>query len=213
MINNDVSLDNSATAEPQPQSSLFVRILYSKNIGMAVLLLLSLVGFYYFAYRNVRFFIVPTESMAPTLYPEDMIITLKESLYKRGDIVVVYVDGEYLVKRIVGLPGDNISVVDGALFINGKYASEPYIREPMAYLIEFPVLVPEGRFFFLGDNRNESEDSSLGFSNEPNVHLRYNSMDYLGYMDAIIGRVQFIYYPYDRFGVVRSYPLMNVAGQ
>ena len=190
-----------------------MHILYSKNIGMVVLLLLSLVGFYYFAYRNVRFFIVPTASMTPTLYPEDMIITLKESLYKRGDITVVYVDGEYMVKRIVGLPGDNISVVDGALFINGKYASEPYIREPMAYLIEYPVLVPEGRFFFLGDNRNESEDSSLGFSADPDVHLRYNSMDYLGYLDAIVGKVRFIYYPYNRFGAVYSYPLINVAGQ
>lgn len=209
----DIYLSHEIADEQKAKSSFIKRLFYSKEIGMVVLLLLSLVGFYYFAYRNVRFFIVPTASMTPTLYPEDMIITLKESAYKRGDIVVVYVDGEYMVKRIVGLPGDNISVVDGALFINGKYASEPYIREPMAYLIEYPVLVPDGRFFFLGDNRNESEDSSLGFSNEPNVHLRYNSMDYLGYMDAIIGRVQFIYYPYDRFGVVNSYPLINIAGQ
>lgn len=180
---------------------------------MVVLLLLSLVGFYFFAYRNARFFIVPTASMEPTLFPEDMIITLKEPDYGRGDIVVLYEEGDYVVKRIVGMPGDSISVIDGALFINGKYASEPYMLEPINYYIENPVQVPDGRFFFLGDNRNRSEDSSVGFSESSEIHLRYNSMDYLGYMDAIVGRVHFIYYPYTRFGVVDSYPLVNTAGQ
>jgi len=180
---------------------------------MIVLLVLSLVGFYFFAYRNVRFFIVPSASMEPTLFPEDMIITLKEPSYHRGDIVVLYEEGDFVVKRIVGLPGDSISVVDGALFINGKYASEPYMLEPMNYYIEYPVQVPENRFFFLGDNRNRSEDSSVGFSNEPDARLQYNSIDYLGYMDAIVGKVLFIYYPYNRFGPVRSYPLTNTAGK
>ena len=180
---------------------------------MVALLLLSLVGFYFFAYRNVRFFIVPSMSMMPTLLPNDMILTLKEPRYQRGDIVVVYDEDEYLVKRIAGLPGDNISVVDGALFINGKYASEPYMLEPMNYYIAHPVKIPEDRFFFMGDNRNESEDSSVGFSNEPNTPLRPDPFDYLGYLHAIVGKVQLIYYPYDRFGAVYSYPLINVAGQ
>ena len=205
---------NSDETAAQPAKASFIKqTLYSKEVGMFVLLLLSLVGFYFFAYRNVRFFIVPTASMTPTLFPEDMIITLKATDYRRGDIVVLYEEGDYVVKRIVGLPGDNISVIDGALFINGKYASEPYMLEPMNYYIEYPVEVPENRFFFLGDNRNRSEDSSVGFSNEEGAHLQYNSLDYLGYLDAIVGKVHFIYYPYARFGTVQSYPLVNTAGQ
>lgn len=206
-------MDNNTDIEKQHHSSFFARLLHSKEIGMVALLLLCLVGFYFFAYRNVRFFIVPSASMEPTLLPDDMILTLKEPRYERGDIVVVYDEGEYLVKRIIGLPGDNISVVDGALFINGKYASEPYMREPMNYYIEHPVKIPEERFFFMGDNRNESEDSSVGFSNAPDAPSRSDPFDHLGYLQSIVGKVQLIYYPYDRFGPVYSYPLINVAGQ
>lgn len=206
-------MESFSEAENVISSSLIKRILYSKEIGMTALLLLSLLGFYFFAWRNARFFIVPTGSMEPTLYPEDMIVTLEQSKYQRGDIVVAYDDGDYVVKRIVGLPGDNISVMDGALFINGKYASEPYMFEPMDYFIERPVRVPDGRFFFLGDNRNHSEDSSLGFIAGSGERVRSNPYAYLGYLDLIIGKVHFIYYPYSRFGWVRSYPLINTAGQ
>ncbi len=207
-------MDNDDVIAEQTEKASFIkRLLYSKQAGMFTLLLLCVVGFYFFTCRDARFFMVPSGSMEPTLFPEDMIITLKEKSYRRGDIVVLYEEGEYVVKRIVGLPGDSISVIDGALFINGKYASEPYMLEPMNYYIENPVLVPDDRFFFLGDNRNRSDDSSVGFSEESEIHLRYNSMDYLGYMDAIVGKVHFIYYPYTRFGMVNSYPLINTAGQ
>ncbi len=195
------------------ERSLLKQILYSKEVGMVALLLLSVIGLYYFGYRNMRFFVVPTNSMQPTLHPEDMLLTLREPRYHRGDIVVAYDDGEYVVKRIVGLPGDNISVVDGALFINGKYAAEPYIFEPMNYFIERPVRIPDDFFFYLGDNRNESEDSSLGFMAPRTAPLSGNPITYLGQLDAIVGRVRFRYYPYDRFGRVLSYPLINVAGQ
>ena len=206
-------METPINKDAPPPRSLLIRILYSKEIGMAALLLLSMVGLYFFAYRNMRFFIVPTSSMTPSLYPEDMLVTLKERQYTRGDIVVAYDDGEYVVKRIVGLPGDNISVVDGALFINGKYAAEPYISEPMKYTIERPVSIPDEFFFYLGDNRNQSEDSSLGFITSQQGGRPGNPFAYLGRMEAIIGKVRFIYYPYGRFGKVYSYPLINVAGQ
>ena len=116
------------------------------------------------------------------------------------------------MKRIVGLPGDNISVIDGALFINGKYASEPYMRDPMNYFIERPVRIPEGRFFFLGDNRNQSNDSSLGFITDSSAQPHSNPLAYLGHLKLIVGKARFIYYPYNRFGPIRSYPLINAAG-
>ena len=180
---------------------------------MAALLLLCLVGFYFFTYRNVRFFIVPTASMEPTLYPDDMLITIKEPQYQRGDIIVAYDEEGYVAKRIIGLPGDRICVVDGALFINGKYASEPYIREPMIYNIEQPVRIPKDRFFYMGDNRNHSMDSSVAFSSFPETPLETDPMSYLGHINAIVGKVFFIYYPYTRLGAVYSYPLTNLDGQ
>jgi signal peptidase I len=151
---------------------------------------------------------VTSSSMEPTLLPSDMIVTVREPVYRRGDIVVLRHDGEYLVKRITGLPGDAVVVVDGALFINGKYASEPYIREPMRYTIAEPIHVPDGRFVFMGDNRNDSDDSSVNHG-APDGPGLYD----LGWTKDIVGRVVFLYYPYSRWGTVRSYPLVNTAGE
>ncbi len=182
--------------------------LIGKRAGYIAIALLTVAGGYGFGLRGLRFFMVPSGSMEPTLLPGDMIVTVKEPAYHRGDIVVLRHDGEYLVKRITGLSGDAVEVVDGALFLNGKYASEPYIREPMRYSIGEPIRVPDGRFVFMGDNRNESDDSSVnhGAPGEPG---RYE----LGWMRDIVGRVVFLYYPYSRWGTVRSYPLANIAGE
>ena len=182
--------------------------LIGKRAGYIAIALLAVACGYAFGVRGVRFFMVPSGSMEPTLLPSDMIVTLKEPSYHRGDIIVLRHDGEYLVKRVTGLPGDAVGVVDGALFINGKYASEPYIREPMRYIIEEPIRVPDGRFVFMGDNRNDSDDSSVNHG-APGGPGLYD----LGWTKDIVGRVVFLYYPYSRWGRVRSYPLVNVAGE
>lgn len=174
------------------------RMLTGQRAGLVAILFLSLWGFYAFAWRGARFFEVPSGSMIPTFEPGDHIVTVREDHYARGDIVVVADDEGYLVKRVVGVAGDTLAVVDGALFINESYASEPYIREPMAYLME-PVAVPEDTVFLLGDNRNESDDDHLTRRSQP--------------LDTVIGRVIFRYYPYDRAGRIRSYPLRNARGE
>ena len=69
-----------------------------------------------------------------------------------------------LVKRLIGLPGDEIAVVDGLVHVNGVALGEPYLSGPVAS--DFgPVTVPADELFFLGDNRRNSADSrgSLGF--------------------------------------------------
>jgi signal peptidase I len=174
---------------------------HSQKVGLAVILLLAVCGLYAFAFREMRFFIVPSRSMVPTLLPEDQLVTLKQPAYARGDVVVIDdpLTGEYLVKRIVGLPGDKLAVYKGALFINGEYASEPYIAELMEYTMVPPLVVGEDEVFLLGDNRNESDDGHLTGEGTPH--------------SAIIGRVRFIYFPYGRLGTVFSYPLFNARGE
>lgn len=74
-----------------------------------------------------QIFRVPTESMAPTLNPGDFVLALKRSrALSRGDVIVFRQNGEFLVKRLVGLPGEVVELRKGRLFVDGKERSEPY---------------------------------------------------------------------------------------
>ena len=183
------------TAAQQHFARRMGAVILGRQGGTIALLMLSLIGVYFFVFRGARFFLVPSASMEPTLMRGDYIVTLRERAYQRGDIIVYLdrVNNEYVVKRIAGVAGDVIGVRAGALFINGQYASEPYIAEPMRYVIDPPMVIEKDRVFVLGDNRNASEDS----------HVQLNTES----VTDIIGRVCFRYYPYERMGLIRSYPL------
>ena len=111
---------------------------------------------------------VPSGSMLPTIQLGDRFIVEKLvhwTDFHFGDIVVFYPPlpdqkDERFIKRLIGLPGDTIQIKDGALYRNGKKVDEPYIEQPMNYSYG-PITVPPGKYFFLGDNRNESLDSHL----------------------------------------------------
>jgi signal peptidase I len=103
-------------------------------------------------------------SMRPTLQDGEYILVnklaYKFSPPKRGDIIVFIFPvnpEEDLIKRIIGIPGDTITVQDGVLSVNGTAVKEPYINAPPAYNGTWQV--PEGNLFVLGDNRNDSRDS------------------------------------------------------
>ena len=123
----------------------------------------------------VQTFEIPTDSMVPTLEPNDRVLVNKLA-YRfrdphRGDVVVFHsppVEKQkgyaYLVKRIVGLPGDTIEGRDGKVLINGKPLAEPYLGSDVQSKTFGPDHVPQGRYYMLGDNRLVSEDSTVWHS-------------------------------------------------
>jgi signal peptidase I len=119
----------------------------------------------------VEAFWIPSKSMIPTLEVGDRVLVNK-FIYRfhppeRHDIIVFKsfegsTEGgqEDLIKRVVGLPGDEISVQDGALFVNGERQEEPYVNKQKSDTSSFgPAAVPEGEVFVMGDNRANSLDS------------------------------------------------------
>jgi signal peptidase I len=109
-------------------------------------------------------FRIEGHSMMPTLKEGEYIIINKLSYYldepARGDVIVLRFPNDRsrdFIKRVIGLPGDHIEVTDQAVKVNGIVLSEPYINAPPSYTGSW--IVPEGKYFVLGDNRNNSSDS------------------------------------------------------
>ena len=104
-------------------------------------------------------------SMQPTLYTDQRVLVTKipywnDENIERGDIVITkYPESrENFVKRIIALPGDTLEIDDGVLYINGIEIDEPYIKEEMETNYS-EIVIPEGYYFVMGDNRNNSKDS------------------------------------------------------
>lgn len=140
---------------------------------------------------------VPTGSMEDTIMPGDRLIGnrlayLNEGVL-RGDIIIFeYPDNEreIYVKRVVGLPGETIDIVDGKIYINGaaEPMSEDYLKEQWTVQTgPYHFEIPEDCYLVLGDNRNDSWDARYW----KNCYLRE---------EKILGKALFVYWPFHDFG-------------
>ena len=200
--------DNKEEAPEQEQSiwrSLGGTILYLLIIVLLTWVIVTFVG------QRTK---VDGHSMEPTLENDDSLLVDKVSYCfrqpERYDVIVfepaIANVSKYYVKRIVGLPGETIQIIDGVVYINGEPLENDVIYsfglkdedgkpvEPEkiynAGLAEKPITLGYDEYFVLGDNRNNSEDSR--FSNVGNV--KYS---------AIIGRIWAVSSPFGRMGLVK----------
>ncbi len=183
---------SSIPAEPSPK----LKALWENLQILVVALVLALLIRAYVA--EPRF--IPSDSMVPTLQVGDRLVVEKISYRLHppefGDVVVFdpplqlqrqgYKRDQAFIKRIIGQPGQTIEIKNGKVFVNDQPLQEPYIAESPAYAMS-SVVIPEGTFFVMGDNRNNSNDSHVwGFLPK----------------DNIIGRAWLRFYPFDRWGKV-----------
>ncbi len=113
---------------------------------------------------------------------------------ERGDVIILHppANGQVdYIKRIVGLPGDTVEIKNRTVYINGSPLEEPYIADPPSYSMAKKE-IPEGQYFVLGDNRNNSNDSHTGW---------------LLPRENIIGKAWITIWPPSEFGTVPSYDL------
>lgn len=132
------------------------------------------------------------KSMNGTLDSGDIVVSIKSSDLKTGDVVAFYYNNNILVKRVIANPGEWVDIdKDGNVYVNNVKLEEPYIEEK-AYgetNIELPYQVPEGKIFVMGDNRLVSIDSrntSIGCISE----------------EQIVGKIVFRVWPFAQFGAV-----------
>ena len=140
----------------------------------------------------VRLIGVDGHSMVPTLQDGDRLLVLNalwDSDYAYGDIVVLRKESfleEPIVKRVIATEGQTVDIdfASGSVYVDGELLEEDYINEP-TYVeegTEFPLTVPEGSIFVMGDNRNHSSDSRS--SDLGTVDTRY-----------VIGKAVFLLFP------------------
>jgi signal peptidase I len=147
---------------------------------------------------------VPSGSMLNTIYEQDRIIASRLE-YKfhepeRGDIVIFKSPDDlakgntvYFIKRVIGLPGETVTIVNGVVYITDKDGNSEQLKEDYVTVEPpegnyGPYVVPEDSYFVMGDNRNDSVDS------------RFWTTTHFVQKDLIIGKAKFCYYPFDQAG-------------
>lgn len=140
--------------------------------------------------------IIPSGSMEGTIKTGDVLIStrydVKKEDIKRYDILIFHPPGEpedtTYIKRVIGLPGETIEVRNGKVFADGVELDNSFIKRPQNNKGDGTYVVPEGHYFFLGDNRNNSNDSRF-----------WEESSYVS-LEEIQAKAKFTLFPFSRFG-------------
>lgn len=132
-------------------------------------------------------------SMEPTLNDGEIVVLIKTTNLKKGQLCCFSYQNKLLIKRIIGLPGDSVNIdEDGYVYVNGTVVDEPYVieRSQGECDIDFPCVVSDNHYFVLGDHRATSIDSrssAIGLVSE----------------DFIVGRIFFRIWPFNMLSQVK----------
>lgn len=129
-------------------------------------------------------------SMSPTLEDGNIVVSVKESNLKQGDIIAFYYNNRILVKRVIASAGQWVNIDEqGNVMVDGKLLEEPYLQDKALgdCNISLPYQVPEGKLFVMGDHRSVSIDSR-------NTSVGCVAEEY------IVGKLIFCVWPFSNFG-------------
>lgn len=132
-------------------------------------------------------------SMTPSLAEGDVVVSVKNMNFNRGDVISFYYNNKILVKRVIAFEGEWVNIdEDGNVYVNGTMLDEPYVEEKAfgECDIELPYQVPDGRVFVIGDHRSTSVDS------------RSSTVGCV-FEEQIVGRIVFRVWPFEGFGTVK----------
>ena len=164
---------------------------FTKRILKILVAYLIFLGVIYLVFKTVLMLnLIPSGSMENTIMTGDLVIgtkyDVKASDLKRYDILIFIPPDEpnvTYIKRLIGLPGETIEVKDGRVYADGVELDDSFVKNPMNRKGDGTYVVPEGCYFFLGDNRNQSKDS------------RYWEQKYVP-LENILGKAKYTIYPF-----------------